>query len=334
MDRIHSPLSDPVHYAPPTALIAAATGQGGVAETVTRVVPYLTAVQRGDVSPFSQALTEVARARYEVLHLHPSLRFRAVIRDTILATLARARHRRVVIQWHGWDLAVHECPAWVSGLLDGQHLVLTEIQRESLLAWGVDDARIMRSRSPYDPEALPDPQQRLARSEKSLLFLGRWVEEKGIELLIGAMSKIPNTRCIIAGDGPARAAINTAILRHRCADRVSLRGWCDSAGRKDLWTQASALVLPSAGESYPLSVVEALAAGVPVIATAVGAIPTLLSGAGILVTRDIDAIADGIRSVLDTPPPRLAEVQAEIIRTHHPREVARQWEEAYRMAIQ
>src|SRR5690349_12862470 len=62
----------------PKVLVAAATGQGGVAEVISRVMPHLPNASRVDVSAWLSALSKTARAPYEVLHLHPSLRTRAV----------------------------------------------------------------------------------------------------------------------------------------------------------------------------------------------------------------------------------------------------------------
>jgi glycosyltransferase involved in cell wall biosynthesis len=313
----------------PRALVASATGRGGVSSVTERVLPHLANAERVDVAPLPAALARVMHARYDVLHVHPSLRWRACLRDGLLAQTALGRGRRVVVQWHGWDPSQRERPVWTSGLWDGQHVVLTELQRERLQEWGVEEARIFSAVNPYDPAQMPE---RRSADEGSVVFVGRWVEEKGLDVLIGAMGQLPGVRCEIAGEGPARASMGTAILRHRCADRVSLLGWLDTAELQALWSRARVLVLPSVSESYPLVVVDALAAGVPVVATAVGAVPDLLQGAGFVVERSIEAVADGIRRALASPPPELGAVQARIRQTHHPSAVAARWMQLYRIA--
>jgi glycosyltransferase involved in cell wall biosynthesis len=294
-------------------------------------MPYLAHAERMDVAPLPAALARAARARYDVLHVHPSLRWRACVRDGLLAQTALMRGRRVVVQWHGWDLAQRDRPAWARGLGDGQHMVLTPLQRERLMSWGVEEARLFWVVNPYDPEQMPDAQTEKP-AEGTVVFAGRWVEEKGLDLLIGAIGQLPGVRCEIAGEGPARASMGTAIVRHRCADRVSLLGWLDTRGLQALWSRARVLVVPSLSESYPVVVVDALAAGVPVVATAVGAVPELIEGAGFVVERQIEAVADGIRRALSSPPPALASVQARVRATHHPSVVAARWAEIYRIA--
>lgn len=332
-------VSEPSRFASaagaPAVLVAAARGRGGVAEVVERVVPYLPAAACADVSSLPKVLARVARDRYDVLHLHPSLRWRACARDSALASVAWARGRRVLAQWHGWDESLSERPLWAARLLDAHHAVITDTQRRKLVEWGVDDARISAVNNPYDPESLPSPQDRPPQGEpKRAVFLGRWVEDKGIDLLIGALGELPELFCEIAGEGPARASMGAAILRHRCSDRVTLTGWLDASGRRALWSRASVLVLPSASEGQPLAVVEALAAGVPVVACSSGDIPRLIEGAGQLVPRSIEGVAAGIRAVLSEPPRGLACVQARVLAEHHPREVARRWAEIYRQVAE
>lgn len=317
----------------PRVLVAAPSGLGGVSSTVDRIMPYLPEAERVPASSIAAALPRVLRGRYDVLHVHPSLRWRAGMRDSLLAAASGARGRRLVVQWHGWDTRIEALPSWASPLRGGLHLTLTDIQRKALLGWGIGLERIFSTVSPYDPGALPSAPRSSGRPPTAV-YLGRFVEEKGIDLLIGAVGASPELRCVIAGAGPAMASISAAILRHRCADRVSVRPWLDQAARRSLWEEASVLVLPSEGESYPLSVVEALAAGVPVVATAMGAVPALIEGAGVIVERSIDAVAAGIHEVLASPPPRLLSVQAEIQRSHHPSEVAKGWSAVYRHAVE
>lgn len=117
------------------------------------------------------------------------------------------------------------------------------------------------------------------------LFLGRLVEDKGADALVEAALRLPDWVVLIAGDGPERAR-----LAHRLASappslrtRVRLVGRADAARRRALLAAADVLVLPSRREGAPQAIAEAQAAGLPVVATAVGGVPALVGDAGLLV---------------------------------------------------
>lgn len=111
-----------------------------------------------------------------------------------------------------------------------------------------------------------------------ILFLGQLGERKGVPQLVKALcqlSKSSEWRAVLAGDGEVkqtRAAIAAAGLQ----DRVDIPGWVGPEEVHRLLREACILVLPSLAENQPLSVIEAFAAELAVIATPVGATPDIL----------------------------------------------------------
>lgn len=128
------------------------------------------------------------------------------------------------------------------------------------------------------------------RSVPAILFMGRLEREKGIFDLIDAFASLrmcyPRLELRIAGDGDIGAVRRWAADRG-VADAVNFLGWIDGAGKADALREADALVLPSYVEGMPMSALEAMAAGTPVVATCVGALPEL--------------IADGVNGLLVKP---------------------------------
>jgi glycosyltransferase involved in cell wall biosynthesis len=133
-----------------------------------------------------------------------------------------------------------------------------------------------------------------------LLVVARLAAQKGLDVLLDAVPAIadrdPRPVVAVAGDGPLRGA-----LAARAAERdlpVLLLGHRTDVA--DLLAAADLFVLPSRWEGPSLVVMEALRAGLPVVATRVGGIPDLYSGTALLVAPgDPAALAAAVGSVLD-----------------------------------
>ena len=163
-----------------------------------------------------------------------------------------------------------------------------------------------------DPARFPDPAP--LPTAPRLVAIGRFSEQKGFPLLIAAMAEVaprlPGLHLTLVGDGPLRGQIAAAIAAHGLEDRVTLAGWKDEAGVRAELAGAQALVLPSFAEGLPVVVMEAMAAGRPVIATAIAGVPELVtSGCGWLVPAgDVAALATALRECAATPVARLTDM--------------------------
>jgi glycosyltransferase involved in cell wall biosynthesis len=137
------------------------------------------------------------------------------------------------------------------------------------------------------------------------VYVGRLDLRKGLIELIDAVSQLapqrPNLRCYIVGDGPAKPALLEVIARHNSAAFIQIVPSCSTAQIAQ-WMAASNLVtLPSYNEGCPNVVVEALAAGRPLVATDVGGIPELMdfSCGRMVPPRDVPALARALNDVLN-----------------------------------
>jgi len=135
-----------------------------------------------------------------------------------------------------------------------------------------------------------------------ILVAARLVPIKGVDVAIDAMTRLPEVRLVIAGDGPERTA-----LAQRAPANVTFVGEVDGAARDRLLATASVVVVPSRvlangrSEGTPTIALEALAAGVPVIASAVGGLGDL--PARLVPPDDPDALATAIRNALSRREP-------------------------------
>jgi glycosyltransferase involved in cell wall biosynthesis len=131
----------------------------------------------------------------------------------------------------------------------------------------------------------------------------------------------PELRAICAGDGDM-AGVRRRIAELKLGARVKLPGWIGREGRERLLAACSVFVLPSHAEGVPVSLLEAMAAGAPVVAAAVGGIPDVVQhGAnGLLVTPgDPASLADAIARLLDDRAlaMRLGAAARETVARHH-----------------
>jgi glycosyltransferase involved in cell wall biosynthesis len=112
------------------------------------------------------------------------------------------------------------------------------------------------------------------------LSVARLSAEKGHLLLLGAFSNVlashPQSRLVLAGDGPMRKQIELEIERLGLGDAVEITGWVNAERVKDELARATALVQPSFIEGLPVVIMEAMARGRPVISTYVAGIPELV----------------------------------------------------------
>jgi glycosyltransferase involved in cell wall biosynthesis len=140
-----------------------------------------------------------------------------------------------------------------------------------------------------------------------LLAVGTVTPRKAYDVLIDGLARIAELgwHCTIAGSldrAPQTvAAVRRQIEDHALAGRIALIGEIADPAR--LYEAADIFVLPSRYEGYGMAIAEALAYGIPVVATRVGAIPEVVpQDAGILVPADDPAaLADSLRRLIETP---------------------------------
>jgi hypothetical protein len=143
------------------------------------------------------------------------------------------------------------------------------------------------------------------------LFVGRFIERKGIEVLLAAFRRVGGGELWLAGDGPLRSLLE----REAKGDpRIRFLGYADEGSLPDLYRQADVLVVPSLFEPWGLVVHEGLTYGLPVIATdQVAAADDLIDSGvnGYVVPAGSDeALASAMRSVAEWPPSHRREAAA------------------------
>lgn len=170
------------------------------------------------------------------------------------------------------------------------------LQVSTTIANGIGPAPMPADRRSVEREFGLEPGRAL------LVSVGRLVEQKNHRLAIEALALIPDAALVIFGEGPLRGALERRSREVGVEDRVLLAG-----ARKDaraIVAAADALVMPSNWEGLPLTALEALAAGTPVVATAVRGIRELMThdeNCLVVPAGDARALAEALNSVLSDP---------------------------------
>ncbi len=271
---------------------------------------------------FAWALARFLFARrVDVVHLHMTTRG-SVARKCVLLLLSRVLRRPVILHMHGADFfAFHDQlplilrrPLAAILRLASHVVVLGEGWRQGLMArTGLAAAQVSVIRNGV---SAPHAGGRGSGARVHLLFLGRLGERKGVPDFLAALASrrmaARSWRATLAGDGEV-AHFAAAIARSGLAGRVALPGWVDRDAAAALLASADILVLPSFHEALPMAVVEAMAHGVAVIATPVGALPEILrdSQNAILVPPgDVPALTEALVRLIDDPALRARLAQA------------------------
>jgi colanic acid/amylovoran biosynthesis glycosyltransferase len=225
----------------------------------------------------------------------------------------------LIVTFHGYDATRgtelrNGLPAWRYGRRRPQLvnraatlLAVSNRIRESLLALGIPESRIRVHRIGVDlTKFSPTP---LAEREPVVLGVGRFVEKKGFEFLIDAMAAVqrasPETELVLIGSGKLQGDLRAAASRKLKSFRIF--GPCPPEEITGWMKRARLLAAPSVTdrsgntEGLPITVVEAVASGLPVVATRHAGIPeAVVDGeSGFLVPeRDVDTLADRILEVI------------------------------------
>jgi glycosyltransferase involved in cell wall biosynthesis len=169
------------------------------------------------------------------------------------------------------------------------------------LGWGLDPERVsvLPNPSPEVPSLPPRDELRTALGLEGdvLAFAGRLGPQKSLGVALEALARAPGVTLAIAGDGPERSALEKRSRELGLDGRARFLGSVDRDAVLRLFRAADASLLSSSWENFPHTIVESLAVGTPVIATAVGGVPEVVRDGenGLLVAPgNPDALAETV----------------------------------------
>ncbi len=235
----------------------------------------------GFLMEYVQVLNQNKNIR--LVHIHTAS-YGSFARKTWVILLAKLYRKNIALHVHGAEFALFYQRAnilkqqWIRFLLNQCHVIFALSHQ-----WKQDLGRIVPGkdiRVLYNPTVLRDlslekgiSHQGLREEPVKFLFMGRIGKRKGVYDIIESARALSakNVQIQLYGDGEVDA-IESLINAQGLQDIVQVKGWIDGSRKDQTFRDANVLLLPSYNEGLPISVLEALAYGLPVLATDVGGI--------------------------------------------------------------
>jgi glycosyltransferase involved in cell wall biosynthesis len=259
--------------------------------------------------------------RYDLVHVHALFSYPS----TIAMAIARLQNLPYIVSPHGllceWSLQQSTRKKQIylrlieqTNLNDcrGIHFTSEQEQQEvSKLRLGVPSFVLPLGLSL--PQQIPDARDKLRQrfnipvDEPIILFLSRLHPKKGLDLLISALSQLTHHRFtfILAGSGNPdyEAHIKSLLLSHGLSDRTRVAGFVEGESKSLLMQGADLFVLTSYSENFGVAVLEALAAGIPVLITPGVALASMVEQhkLGYVPQQDVSAIANALDNFMNSP---------------------------------
>jgi glycosyltransferase involved in cell wall biosynthesis len=231
------------------------------------------------------------RYRFDVIHCHE------VYPTGYVAALCRQKLGiPLVITSHGGDVRAGNARLVKSGMRSRFEQAITtadalisigQFTREGFVQLGADERKIHMIPNGVDllqfnaAIALSEPLDTKIVAGDYLLFLGRLSHRKGLDILLNALARLPATggvELVIAGSGDEKGSIEKLVSDLKLADRIRLVGRVAGELKTFLLQNAMCIVVPSRGwEAFPLVVLEAYAAGRPVIGSRIAGLEDVVS---------------------------------------------------------
>jgi glycosyltransferase involved in cell wall biosynthesis len=231
--------------------------------------------------------------RYELVHINPSLDWKSLLRDGLFMLVLRiTRTPRKIVFFHGWDIDVanqitkslilRTLFQWTFGQAD-KTIILANKFREPLGLWGVSEDSIELYSTMFDGDIFLGKQvseRRSSNNNLAMVFLSRFVKGKGVYETLEAFEiirqQIPKATLEMVGDGPERTEMESWVQEHGFEDCITFPGYLRGKQKVEAMIRAELFVFPTFyREGCPVSLLEAMAVGLPIVTTDVGGIPDI-----------------------------------------------------------
>ncbi|MFQ5800305.1 MAG: glycosyltransferase family 4 protein [Candidatus Hydrothermarchaeales archaeon] len=236
-------------------------------------VPYINLPVLRGISFALFGFFKARKEEFDIIHAHY-----AIPQGFAGALLKKFRKKPLILTVHGSDLTIlgasplmRPILRWVLRSCD-RIIAVSKYMKGMLKEFGVEEEKIRVIHNGVDIQ--PSPRGK----ERRIVFIGALVKQKGVDVLIRAFKKVKgkheDLKLLIVGDGPEREKLETFATKLGLAD-VEFKGYVEDPN--PVFSTQSVLVLPSRIEGFGIVALEAMARGVPVIASKTGGIVEIVT---------------------------------------------------------
>jgi N-acetyl-alpha-D-glucosaminyl L-malate synthase BshA len=236
-------------------------------------------------------------ADFDIIHAHY-----AIPQGFAGVLIKKAKKKPLILTVHGSDLTVlggsplfRPILRWIFNQSD-LIIAVSQYMKGLVIDMGVEEDRIRVIYNGVEARGL------VRGKGRRIIFIGALVWQKGADILIKAFKEIkekhPDVRLVIVGDGPLRARFEGLVAKLKLTD-VEFKGYVENIA--SVFTAESVLVLPSREEGFGIAVLEAMARGVPVVASKTGGLLEIVEDGrnGLFFTRgQAGSLADAVDKIV------------------------------------
>ncbi len=265
-------------------------------------------------------VTKLINEEYDLVHLNPSLASKAIIRDGIFLMIAKAFGKKVVVFNHGWDerfeLKIRRCFSSLFRIVYSRadaFVVLSSVFKSKLIDMGfsrtiyVETTAVDEGLFGFGSDALEARNGKPDNNNFTVLFLSRLEIGKGVYESLDAFHNLkkrhPGATMVFAGDGTELAKLREYASNNQMTD-VVFTGYVTGQAKLEAFSCADVYLFPSWSEGMPISVLEAMTFGLPVVTRPVGGLPDFFEDGKmgfITESQDPSVIADFLEQLIENP---------------------------------
>lgn len=224
------------------------------------------------------------KGNFDVVHINTSFNPKSYFRDSIFTLISKMLNYTTVVYWHGWKWGFVR--KYANKIVPFFHFTFGKADAMICLASEfVDQLKTYRYKKPIFLESTVVEDQIIRHDEvgpldgnsdmKTILFLSRVEKEKGIYETIDSFNKLinkyPDAKLKIAGTGTELKPVKDYVNRQKIRG-VNFLGWVADGDKIKVFDEADIFVLASYSEGMPISILEAMFMGLPVVTTNVGGV--------------------------------------------------------------
>lgn len=269
--------------------------KGGVAQVIFNYERYVfplfkCVINSGGTNPIAKAwkafkgilsivIKLLCDKKIKIVHIHTAS-YNSFRRSAIFVKIAKSFHKKVVLHIHGGGFREYYAtnPQKISSILNSCDCIITLTE-----SWQTFFKQITTCQHVEVIENIVAPPQfkNIPKDGKlHLLFLGLISQQKGIydliEVIAGHKTEFDNKLILHIGGNGEKGKLIDLISKNNIANLITYEGWVSGDKKTDLLNIADAFILPSYTEGLPISILEAMSYGLPILSTPVGGIPEIV----------------------------------------------------------